>query len=146
MKNYEIFYFSIGFAISTFVVFILTVPFGRNGLHRKFSPSHRHSDLNDENLSNFLHSKVKVLCIVATHPANHKTKAIHVKNTWGRRCNKLLFMTSKLDDALDPSEVVVLPVEESRNALWDITKLSFKYAYDHHIDEFDWYLKADDDK
>lgn len=41
-----------------------------------------------------LHKEVRVLCWVMTNPANHKIKAIHVKNTWGERCNKLLFMST----------------------------------------------------
>lgn len=38
---------------------------------------------------------VKVLCWVMTAPQNHLTKAIHVKRTWGKRCNKLIFISEK---------------------------------------------------
>jgi len=41
-----------------------------------------------------LYNKVRVLCWVMTSPANHQTKAKAVKDTWGTRCNILLFMSS----------------------------------------------------
>ena len=41
-----------------------------------------------------LTKSVRVLCWIMTTPKNHKAKAMRVKETWGRRCNVLLFMSS----------------------------------------------------
>ncbi|CAO1358115.1 unnamed protein product [Diamesa tonsa] len=99
-------------------------------------------DLYDRTLADEIFKKVRVLCWVMTNPKNHKTKAIHVKNTWGKRCNKLLFMSSETDLELG---AVALPVDEGRNTLWDKTKSAFQYVYQNHYDDADWFLKADDD-
>lgn len=89
-----------------------------------------------------LYNNTRVLCWIMTNPYNHLTKAIHIHRTWGRRCNKLLFMSSQLDEEL---QTIALPVEEGRQHLWYKTKLALKYIYDHHFEDADWFLKADDD-
>ncbi|XP_063979191.1 glycoprotein-N-acetylgalactosamine 3-beta-galactosyltransferase 1-like isoform X2 [Diachasmimorpha longicaudata] len=86
--------------------------------------------------------KIRILCWIMTGPKTHKTKAIHVKATWGNRCNILLFMSSAKDDSLP---TVVLPVGEGRNNLWPKTKEAFKYIYKNYKDKADWFMKADDD-
>ena len=96
----------------------------------------------DRTLADEMFDKVRVLCWVMTNPDNHKTKAIYVKNTWGKRCNKLLFMSSETDLELG---AVALPVDEGRDNLWDKTKSAFQYVYRNHFDDADWFLKADDD-
>uniref|UniRef100_A0A1I8MCZ9 N-acetylgalactosaminide beta-1,3-galactosyltransferase n=1 Tax=Musca domestica TaxID=7370 RepID=A0A1I8MCZ9_MUSDO len=88
------------------------------------------------------HNNTRVLCWIMTQPENHLIKAIHIRHTWGRRCNKLLFISSKEDNVL---QTIALPVEEGRQHLWEKTKLALKYVYDHHLNDADWFLKADDD-
>jgi len=100
------------------------------------------SSLYTADVAEDLFNKVKVLCWIMTTPLNHKTKAIHVKKTWGARCNKLLIMSSVADADL---ESIALPVGEGRNSLWDKTKQAFLYVHQHHLNDADWFLKADDD-
>ena len=46
-------------------------------------------------------------------------QAIHVKNTWGKHCDKLVFMSSKADPNLG---AVALNLSEGRQQLWGKAK------------------------
>ena len=68
----------------------------------------------DEEKSKF--TNIRIMCLVMTHPGNHKTKALQVNNnltnvfhikkyfkvfkTWGKRCTFIKFLTTKEDDEL----------------------------------------------
>lgn len=98
----------------------------------------------DDNLARKLYEEVKVLCMILTHPANHANKSMAVKNTWGKKCNKLIFLSSESHSEFD---VVTLEgVNETRSELWNKTRLGFLHLYRKHLQEFDYFLKADDDK
>ncbi|XP_042218034.1 glycoprotein-N-acetylgalactosamine 3-beta-galactosyltransferase 1-like isoform X2 [Homarus americanus] len=81
-----------------------------------------------------------VLCYVLTGPTNHRS-ALHVKNTWGQRCDKVVFYSTKQDEALQPE---VLDVPEGYGYLWAKTKAALTHLYHHHP-HYQWYMKADDD-
>lgn len=89
-----------------------------------------------------LNEQVRILCWVLTFPFNHHTKAAAVKDTWGKRCNKLVFISTDFDDNLD---VLLVNVTEDRRHLWGKTRDGLKQVYENYGDDYDWFLKADDD-
>src|SRR5690349_12189155 len=97
----------------------------------------------NELVAESLFDEVKILCMIMTNPKNHKLKAIHIKNTWGQRCNKLLFISSEEDSEFD---TIIVNVTESRKALRTKCKTAFLYAHDKHLNDFDWFMKADEDR
>jgi hypothetical protein len=44
-----------------------------------------------------------------------------------------------------PAIGLPLPGPESRTQLWNKAKLTFSYIYDHHLNDYDWFFKADED-
>ncbi|XP_076012733.1 glycoprotein-N-acetylgalactosamine 3-beta-galactosyltransferase 1-B [Genypterus blacodes] len=107
-----------------------------------FSLNHPHHKGEDSCMADELYRKVRILCWVMTGPNNLEKKARHVKSTWSRHCNVVVFMSS-VDDPDFPT--VGLGTKEGRDQLYWKTIRAFHYAYEHHAHEADWFLKADDD-
>ncbi|XP_053609624.1 glycoprotein-N-acetylgalactosamine 3-beta-galactosyltransferase 1-like [Plodia interpunctella] len=96
----------------------------------------------DNSVADAIAKRVRVLCWIMTHPPNHMTKAIHIKETWGKRCDILLFISTEEDPRLP---TLKLNVTEGRMYLWGKVKAAFQHIYENYIDEAEWFLKADDD-
>ncbi|XP_061076257.1 glycoprotein-N-acetylgalactosamine 3-beta-galactosyltransferase 1-B isoform X2 [Conger conger] len=103
---------------------------------------HDHITGQDNSAADELYKKVRVLCWVMTGPKNLEKKARHVRATWTRHCNVVLFMSS-VEDPDFPT--VGLGTKEGRDQLYWKTIRAFQYALEKHGDEADWFLKADDD-
>ncbi|XP_036389030.1 glycoprotein-N-acetylgalactosamine 3-beta-galactosyltransferase 1-A [Megalops cyprinoides] len=104
--------------------------------------NHPHLTGEDSHVADELYKKVRILCWVMTGPSNLQKKASHVKATWSRHCNVVVFMSS-VEDRDFPA--VGLGTGEGRDQLYWKTIRAFHYALEHHGDEADWFLKADDD-
>ena len=85
---------------------------------------------------------VRILCWVMTSPEHHMTHALHVKLTWGKRCSKLIFISSQDDPNLP---AVNIQSQEGRQHLTNKTLKALHYLYLNYYGQFDWFLKADDD-
>ena len=68
-----------------------------------------------------------------------------MKATWGRRCNKLLIMSSIADEEVPTIKLELGEGGDNYTHLWGKTKSAFRYVYQNHFEEFGWFVKADDD-
>ncbi|VDP10683.1 unnamed protein product [Soboliphyme baturini] len=93
-------------------------------------------------LAETVSKNVRVLCWIMTNPGNHRSKAVHVKATWVTRCNGYFFASTAAEPSLP---TVKLNTSEGREFLWEKTKLALTYIYETSLDEYDWFMKADDD-
>ena len=100
----------------------------------------RHLKQNGFNLKEI--ERPRILCWIPTSPTNLAARAKSVKDTWGKRCDMLLFFSSKADSSFP---AIGLNVGEGRKRLFNKTRASLRYIYQHHINDADWFLKADDD-
>ncbi|XP_078545064.1 glycoprotein-N-acetylgalactosamine 3-beta-galactosyltransferase 1-B-like [Lissotriton helveticus] len=127
---------------------ILSTPVISKNLHSVINKSagfnlgNLHHSGEDSQISDELYSKVRILCWIMTGPNNLETKAKHLKATWTRHCNIVLFMSSVTDDKFP---TIGLDTKEGRDQLYWKTIKAFQYAHDNHLNEADWFLKADDD-
>ncbi|XP_029514783.2 glycoprotein-N-acetylgalactosamine 3-beta-galactosyltransferase 1-like [Oncorhynchus nerka] len=103
-------------------------------------PRHMHSDENRSDAAN-LSQKVRLLCWIMTGPKNLESRTKHIRATWANRCNKILYMSSVETEF----PTVGLNVTEGRDQLYWKTIRAFQYIYQHHRNDYDWVLKADDD-
>ena len=108
----------------------------------------------------------KIFCMILTHPGNLNTRAKAVLEAWATKCDKYKFISIIPDEWLNKSNIKISnetilngfefdyenfnylqPVNytfDVYNKLTDKMFQTFKYLYKNYND-FDFYLKADDD-
>ncbi|XP_042893106.1 glycoprotein-N-acetylgalactosamine 3-beta-galactosyltransferase 1-like [Penaeus japonicus] len=141
---------ALGSVLSSTCTFILLSPslaehgyheirsLARERLHAQHETYHKEESLQADKLA----TEVRVLCLVMTVESNHEKKAVHLKNTWGRKCNKLIFASTKDDPLLGAIDV---GVQDVRKQQWGKAKKALKYVFDHNFHIFDWLLVASED-
>ncbi|KAM8977547.1 glycoprotein-N-acetylgalactosamine 3-beta-galactosyltransferase 1-like [Pelodytes ibericus] len=110
--------------------------------HSAFLNAAHVHDSGNKSVNDDLYHKVRVLCWIMTGPKNLDTKAIHLKYSWTRHCNVVLFMSSVTNESFP---TIGLDTKEGRDQLYWKTIRAFQYVHKHYFDQADWFFKADDD-
>ncbi|XP_072303437.1 glycoprotein-N-acetylgalactosamine 3-beta-galactosyltransferase 1 [Eucyclogobius newberryi] len=76
-----------------------------------------------------------------TGPKYLDSRTRHVRETWAKHCDFTLYMSS----FASAFPTIALNVSEGRENLYWKTIRAFQYIHEKHLDEADWFLKADDD-
>lgn len=86
--------------------------------------------------------KVRILCFLTTSPMSHGRRVVHIMETWGKHCDKILFASTVTDVNLG---AIGFNVTDSHGSVWGKVKLMLKHIHSNYIDDYDWFMKADDD-
>ncbi|THD23709.1 Glycoprotein-N-acetylgalactosamine 3-beta-galactosyltransferase [Fasciola hepatica] len=88
-------------------------------------------------------NKPTIQCILLTHESNYDVKAIHVQNTWARRCTKFSFISKTRHPKLKLLNYNQTKPDAYGN-LWAKMMDAYKALY-READQYDYVFKADDD-
>lgn len=89
-----------------------------------------------------------------TIPDYYLTRAKAVNDTWGPRCDQYYFISDPPDTNLTREQkkiakrFPIAPITNFTSGYDHLTSKSaqaFLFAYEHHVNNFDWFVKVDDD-
>uniref|UniRef100_A0A0K0FQN9 N-acetylgalactosaminide beta-1,3-galactosyltransferase n=1 Tax=Strongyloides venezuelensis TaxID=75913 RepID=A0A0K0FQN9_STRVS len=93
-------------------------------------------------IANELKNNVSIFCLIHTSPKYKESRAIHLKNTWLKRCNDYLFVSTENDQTLPSIKGFRRDGYQFSNARM---RKGLSYVYDKFGDKYDWIFKVDDD-
>ena len=88
---------------------------------------------------------VRLLCLIITAPKYWKTRAQAVQSTWAKRCDEHIFIS---DFSNETTNLPLAPLENVSSGYKELTQkvsLGLCFAYEKAIDQYDWFVKCDDD-
>ncbi|OWZ23921.1 Glycoprotein-N-acetylgalactosamine 3-beta-galactosyltransferase [Phytophthora megakarya] len=95
----------------------------------------------------------RILCFALSYSAQHQTRIRAVAETWGQRCDKLLFFSNMSDTIVVAAntsverhyEVVQIDIIADHDHLWLRARVAMEYLHEHFRHDFDWFYRCDDD-
>lgn len=96
----------------------------------------------------------RVLCLILTAPKNFPSRVKAINDTWAPRCTGYYFITEHDSKNLTEeqrkivNEVPIAPIGNITAGYDHLTQkstLAFLFAHEKHSNDFDWFIKTDDD-
>ena len=97
---------------------------------------------------------MRIFCFILTAPKYFLTRAKAVNDTWAPRCDRYFFITEYAQETMTPEQINFthqIPIAPIKNIiggydhLTQKSTLAFLFAYENYLNDFDWFIKADDD-
>ncbi|CAG2106393.1 unnamed protein product [Medioppia subpectinata] len=92
---------------------------------------------------NITENPPRILCLITTSPKNHATKAVAIRDTWGKKCTMLHFVSSELEAGLPV--IATKCKKDNHDYVWCKNTQGLIEANRMYNESYDWLLKADDD-
>lgn len=91
-------------------------------------------------------SSSKILCMIYTiHTADGQNPNLRaIADTWGRRCDGFLGASNVTDHSMGAIDLPHLGPERYNN-MWQKVRSMWTYAYDHYLDDYDYFHIGGDD-
>lgn len=98
--------------------------------------------------------RARVLCLILTTPNHLLTHARAINSTWGPRCDGYFFITElslyhlTFDVLQFAKQLPIAPIKNIEPGYMHLTQkttLAFLFAFQNYVNEFDWFIKTDDD-
>jgi glycoprotein-N-acetylgalactosamine 3-beta-galactosyltransferase len=90
-------------------------------------------------IADIMTKDIRILCLVLTEYNAHNSSAQAVKNTWGKRCTTLLFVSNKVDPTLH-----TLVLNKANGHQWKKFKELFWEIYQYNLDVYHWFYIVND--
>lgn len=126
----DIFVFLIGFSVglTLFMIFTNQITIRQNFFNKNAVENQRKIPISEQRKAVSLVQRLKILCFLPTEGKNSERKAMHSRSTWGRHCDRLIFVS--VADEVD---------EGSKD------KLLLRYVHTNFIKDFHWFFKGGED-
>ncbi|EDQ86385.1 uncharacterized protein MONBRDRAFT_28361 [Monosiga brevicollis MX1] len=86
----------------------------------------------------------KLFCMVMVTPSDLYTSGKAIMDTWGSRCDTLVFVNSESHPSF-PTWKIDLPGPESRELMWFKSRHAWLRAYNTQLKSHHWFLRAERD-
>ena len=148
IRCHHLVFFSIVFVIIMYVQILYSRSHSNDHSHNRI----KHPEDLNKNTTNT--SLPRILCLILTSPKYFLTRTKAVNETWAPRCNRYFFVTEYPPNNISSQEfnftnhIPILPLKNLTTGYDHLTQkvtLAFLYAYENYFNDFDWFVKADDD-
>ena len=93
----------------------------------------------------YLNYDVRIYCFIITTPRYFDTRARAVNQTWAPRCDGYSFISEYSNDTKGLPIAPIANIIPGYEHLTRKSTLAFHYVYKHFLNDYDWFVKADDD-